>query len=120
MPPSPALYHPPTTHTQTLLSHTSQPCTHTHTLSILAPIFPLPMSLPALPLGLQVGVLGSWLLTQRVVLKSPGLETWCHLYKDLAAAKVSRKQRRIQGSTVRGEDAPKPVKPMLSQRHPCH
>lgn len=42
------------------------------------------------------------------------------VYKDLAAAKVSRKQRRGWGSTVRGEDAPKPAKPTVSQSHPCH
>lgn len=116
MPPSPEPYHPPNPRSS---SHAHPNPVHTHILTILALIFPLSMFLPALPLGLQVGVLGSWVLTQRVVLESPvsGLETWCHLYKDLPAAKVSRKQRRSRGSTVRGEDVPKPAK---SQSHPCH
>lgn len=51
MPPSPAL-HPLHTHTDPPLTHI--PALHTHTLP---PSLPPSMSLPALPLGLKVGVL---------------------------------------------------------------
>lgn len=99
--------HPNPAHT-----HTHHPCPH------LSP-HPCPSLLH--PLGWRLGSWrGSWLLTLRVVLESSGLGTWYHICTNIWLLPRSPENRRGWRSTMRGEDAPKPAKPMVSQSQPCH